>query len=82
MFLINFMILKVVDRKIVDKKYLCSKCNKSFDFYQSRWRHEKKCDYSDNKNKDTEIKIQKKQILLENLAMNIVFCVEILYQTI
>ena len=55
------LINKNVDKK-VDKKYLCSKCNKSFDFYQSRWRHEKKCDYSDNKNKDTEIKIQKKQI--------------------
>jgi len=35
---------QLISNKIeLDKKYSCRKCNKSFDFYQSRWRHEKNC---------------------------------------
>lgn len=37
-------------------KYSCRKCNKSFDFYQNRWRHEKKCveDVNENNNEILE----------------------------
>ncbi len=26
-----------------NKVYICEYCNKNFDYYQSRWRHEQKC---------------------------------------
>jgi len=39
------------------KTYLCSKCNKSFEFYQNRWRHEKNCKNEEKKKEDDKIKI-------------------------
>lgn len=37
------------------KSYICSKCNHKFVHYQSRWRHEKTCNNTDN-NQDIIIK--------------------------
>lgn len=32
------------NQNIQDKSYLCRKCKKNFEYFQNRWRHEKKCD--------------------------------------
>jgi hypothetical protein len=67
------LINKINDLK-TDKKYLCKKCNKSFDFYQIRWRHEKKCKY-ENKNDKMEIKTLENKInelekIIKNTKLN------------
>ena len=71
------LINKKIDKE--DKKYSCKKCNKSFDFYQSRWRHEKKCKNEEQKS-DKEIQILdmqkqidelKKMITINNSPKNI-----------
>jgi hypothetical protein len=36
------------DNKKETSEYKCSKCNKTFGFYQNRWRHEKKCIINDS----------------------------------
>lgn len=36
--------------KTEDKKYYCDKCNKKFDYFQNRWRHQKKCYKTSNAN--------------------------------
>jgi hypothetical protein len=56
-------------------EYLCRKCNKSFEFYQNRWRHEKKCKIDENnkikeieniiKMKELEDKVKKLEKLIE-----------------
>jgi len=46
-------------RDIIDAKYKCSKCNHAFVHYQSRWKHEKKCNENiDNKLKEENIKLK------------------------
>ena len=43
----------------IDTKYKCSKCNCAFVHYQSRWKHEKKCNENiDNKLKEENIKLK------------------------
>ena len=47
-----------------NKKYYCTKCNKIFNNYQNRWRHEKNCD---------DIKtIHKKDEIIETLQQKII----------
>jgi hypothetical protein len=45
------------------KKYNCAKCNKIFNNYQNRWRHEKKC------KTDVKNEIQKKDEIIETLKL-------------
>ena len=44
------------------KQYSCKYCQKTFQFYQSRWRHEKKCGPIDEKPKSQEINQLQNQI--------------------
>ena len=37
----------------IESKYFCKKCDKQFEYYQSRWRHEKIC--KDNKKEILEL---------------------------
>ena len=53
----NKQLINKNDDLKIDKKYLCKKCDKSFDFYQSRWRHEKNCKVI-KEHKNTEDKIK------------------------
>ena len=47
------------------KTYSCSKCNKSFEFYQNRWRHEKNCKKEDDKIKNLEDKVLQLEKLIK-----------------
>jgi hypothetical protein len=48
-----------MNRETIDTKYKCSKCNSAFVHYQSRWKHEKKCNENiDNKLKEENIKLK------------------------
>jgi len=49
-----------------NKYYECRKCKKPFDYYQNRWRHEKKCT-EDIKENNKEIQIE--EIKKENLEI-------------
>ena len=53
---------KLEIEKNIDYKYFCKKCNKKFNNYQNRWKHEKICK-SSSENFDT---LLKKNTLLEN----------------
>jgi len=57
-----------------NKIYFCKICNKSFNFYQSRWRHEKTCkkeDKNDNKIKLLEKEIEKlKEMFQQQLKIH------------
>jgi len=52
------------------KAYLCNKCNKSFEFYQNRWRHEKKCKNEGGKKEDDKIKDLEDKVLKANEENN------------
>jgi len=48
-----------------EKKYNCKKCGKEFEFYQNRWRHEKKCQTINNQStKDADL-IELKEEMVE-----------------
>jgi hypothetical protein len=75
----------LINKKIdEDKIYFCSKCNKEFSFYQSRWRHEKACQFvTKNSNEINELKKEilemknSQKIELENLKNEILKAMKI-----
>jgi hypothetical protein len=61
---------KIVLKNEEAKVYLCNKCNKSFEFYQNRWRHEKKCKNEGGKKEDDKIKDLEDKVLKANEENN------------
>jgi len=48
-----------------DKTYACAYCDKKFDYYQSRWRHEQKCKIKNQKS----LVIKVKELVAEITAL-------------
>lgn len=68
--LINTKLKIINDENIIlEKKYFCKKCDKQFEYYQSRWRHEKIC--KDNKKEILELQNIEIKKQLDDLKLKI-----------
>ena len=67
----NDQLLSTKNEVLLNKKYKCKYCNKSYDIFQSRWKHEQKCKIKDDKKLKIEINKLKYEIeLLKNNSNN------------